>query len=570
MHRKEIFISLIISLFCNISFAQKINQIPDSLKKLSYDDLREKIYNNSNSNFIQIFIYAQSNLLKAKKENDIREIIYGYDLFAEIHSDFDKSIKNSDTAIALAKKKYPKALPYLYSTRGYIFYNKKRLKESLNCFLLTLKDTTNLSRQLQNNVNYSIGMIRKTQGHNNEAISIYQQCMENALKNNDDNYLRYVLGLAELYHRVNKIDASEEFTNKGMITCKNYNFGNFYLPYFISMRGKNHLQKKRYNKAIIDLKSALSSFQKSNDFSNYAENCFYLGESYSKLNQDDKAIIFYKKVDSIFTAKNDIALLIIPAYNHLIDYYKKHQNYKEAMYYSDQFIKADKVLDENYRYITDKITKNYDIHNVVSSKQTLISSLKKEKISLKSIIVLLFFGIISLLVLLYLNHKKREKEIEKQKQLFETFKKERELQISLNHELTKPISKKASIDNIDETVVSHILDSLQKFEKELRFIEKEYTIEILASEFKTNSNYLSKVINVIKECTFTQYINNLRIEYILEKLETDKKTLNYTIQALSEICGYNSVQTFTRAFTAYTNMKPSNFIKELKYNNLKN
>lgn len=569
MHLKEVFISLIISLFCSISWAQKINKIPDSLKNLSYDNFREKIYNNPNSTFIQNFIYAQSNLLKAKNESNTREIIYGYDLFAEIYTDFDKSIKYSDTAIALANKTYPKALPYLYSTRGYIFYNKKRLKESLNCFLLTIKDTTNLSQQLQNNVNYSIGMIKKTQGDYNEAISIYQKCMKRALKNNDTNYLRYVLGLAELYNRVNKIEASEKFTYKGMSACKNYNFGNFYLPYFISTRGKNYFQKKRYNEAIQDLKSGLRSFQKNNDFSNYAENCFYLGESYSKLNQDDMAITFYKKVDSIFKTKNDISLLIIPAYKSIIDYYKKHRNYKEAMYYSDQFIKADKVLDENYRYITGKITKNYDIQNVVSSKQTLISSLKKEKFSLKSIIVFLFLGIVSLIGLLYVNHKKRQKEIEKQKQLFETFKKERELQISPNPESTKPLPKKTTIDNIDETVVSHILDSLQKFEKELRYIEKEYTIEILASEFKTNSNYLSKVINVIKECTFTQYLNNLRIEYILDKLETDKKTLNYTIQALSEICGYNSVQTFTRAFTAYTNMKPSNFIKELKKNNLR-
>ncbi|WP_431190641.1 AraC family transcriptional regulator [Flavobacterium circumlabens] len=41
------------------------------------------------------------------------------------------------------------------------------------------------------------------------------------------------------------------------------------------------------------------------------------------------------------------------------------------------------------------------------------------------------------------------------------------------------------------------------------------------------------------------------------------------MQALSEICGYNSVQTFTRAFTAYTKMKPSDFIKELKVKNSK-
>ena len=91
---------------------------------------------------------------------------------------------------------------------------------------------------------------------------------------------------------------------------------------------------------------------------------------------------------------------------------------------------------------------------------------------------------------------------------------------------------------------------------------------MLATEFKTNSNYLSKVINEIKGTTFTQYTNMLRIEYILEKLETDKKFSQYTIQALSEFSGYNSVQTFTRAFTYQTKMKPSDFLKELRNRNV--
>lgn len=148
--------------------------------------------------------------------------------------------------------------------------------------------------------------------------------------------------------------------------------------------------------------------------------------------------------------------------------------------------------------------------------------------------------------------------------MFEAYTTEREQQIILTNESLKRVTKKASIDTMDESVVNHILDCLQKFESERRYIEKEYTIEMLATEFKTNSKYLSKVINTVKDTTFTQYINTLRIEYILNQLENDKKTLNYTIQALSEICGFNTVQTFTRAFITYTKMKPSDFIKELK------
>jgi AraC-like DNA-binding protein len=106
------------------------------------------------------------------------------------------------------------------------------------------------------------------------------------------------------------------------------------------------------------------------------------------------------------------------------------------------------------------------------------------------------------------------------------------------------------------------------FEKEKSFLNKDYTIEILASEFNTNSKYLSKVINEIKGSNFAQYLNTLRIEFIIDKLENDKKHLNYKIQALSEISGYNNVLTFSRAFTSHTKMKPSDFIKELKNSNL--
>ena len=124
--------------------------------------------------------------------------------------------------------------------------------------------------------------------------------------------------------------------------------------------------------------------------------------------------------------------------------------------------------------------------------------------------------------------------------------------------------KKSGITNIDENVISQILNYLEQFEKEQWFLNEDYTVEMLASKFKTNSTYLSKIINQIKGCSFTTYINNLRIEFIIEKLENDKKFLLYSIQALSEISGYNNVQTFTRAFTLHTKIKPSEYIKQLK------
>lgn len=559
---KPILLFLILTIYNQNLNAQEIKIIPDSLKKYSYEDFRQKAYENQNNPQLS-YLYSKSNLLKAKKENNDREIIYGYDLFAEVLVDLKKALKYSDTAITIANKKYPKALPYLYFTRGNVFYSKNKLKEASNNFLIASDYKTNLP-DLKNKIEYSIGLIKKTQNNYEEAIPIYEKCVENAQKNEDPNYLRYLLGLAELYNRINKTTLSEEYTNKGIISCKNHELGEFYTPYFISNRGKNYFQRKEYYKAIIDLKNALKSTKKNKDFSNYSENCFYIAECYASLNENENSIEYYKKVDSIFKSKNNISLLTIDAYNKIIDYYKKKNNYKEVLYYSEQFIKADKILDEDYKYITSKISKNYDIQKIISSKQKTISSLNNDKTNSIYIITFLFIGLVLLGFLFYFKNKHKQKEIVKQRELFELYIREKELQKSNVEEQVNTLVKKVSISNIDENVIKSITDSLKKFEKEKLYLNSDLTVDALSIEFKTNSNYLSKVINETKGVNFTQYINTLRIKYIIEKLETDKKYLNYTIQGLSEFSGFNSPQTFTRAFITCTKMNPSEFIKQVK------
>lgn len=553
---------LILTIQFNNLIAQEIKSIPDSLKKYSYQDFQIKTYKNQNNPKL-CYLYSKSNLLKAQKENNYRETIYGYDLFAEVSINLKNALKYSDTAISIAHKKYPKSLPYLYFTRGNIFYGKGKLKEASNCFLIASNYKTNLPT-LKNKIDYSIGLIKKTQGNYKEAIPIYEKCVENSQKNKDPNYLKYILGLAELYHRVNKTQLSEKFTNKGIVSSKNNELGEYLTPYFISNRGKNYFQRKQYDKAIMNLKSSLKFIEKNDDFSNFSENSYYIAECYTSIKDYENALKYYKKVDSIFKSKKNISLLTIDAYNKIIEYYKKEKNYKELLYYTEQFIKADKILDEDYKYITSKVSKSYDIQKVISSKQKTISALNNDKTNSKYIIITLIIGLVLLGGVFYFKNKQKQKEIIKQREFFESYIREEELHKNSIEEHANSLVKKTSISNIDENVVKNIMDSLNKFEKEKLYLNSDLTVDALALEFKTNSNYLSKIINETKGVSFTQYINTLRIKYIIEKLETDKKYLNYTIQGLSELSGFNSSQTFTRAFINCTKMNPSEFIKQIK------
>lgn len=465
MKRYRSLIYLLISCVCH---SQSINILPDSLKELSYKDLDSKLLDNRKK-LKNSYIYAKAILLKAKEEDNINEIINGYSLLGYESNNFSINLKFSDSAIKTAKDRNQEQLAYLFYTRGNIYYGEKKLKNALNCFLRANEWSKIYSNRMINQINYSIGLIKNTQGNYDEAICIYKKCEENSKKYKNSNYPLYILGLSELYNKINNIELSEKYIQKGITSCKEYEDGESYLPYFFSNRGKNYLKKHQYQKAIQYLKGNLNTIKKNNDFSNYAENNFFIGECYWNLNKRDKAIEYYKKVDSVFSVKKDIYLQTIPTYNRLIEYYKKKQNYKDVLFYTEQFIKADKVLDENYKYLTNKIAKKYDIQNIIASKQEVVLSLKKDNSFSNSIIKILFIAVIFIFSLFYINNKKRNAEIINQKKLFEEYKREREQQLindsKLNQIAIERVKKK-TIENIDENVVAHILNCLKQFEEE--------------------------------------------------------------------------------------------------------
>ena len=74
---------------------------------------------------------------------------------------------------------------------------------------------------------------------------------------------------------------------------------------------------------------------------------------------------------------------------------------------------------------------------------------------------------------------------------------------------------------------------------------------------------MSIVINQTYNKSVVQYINDLRIEYVILKLKEDQKFRKYTIKAIAIEIGFNTDQAFSKAFHKKTGIFPSSFIKEL-------
>lgn len=122
----------------------------------------------------------------------------------------------------------------------------------------------------------------------------------------------------------------------------------------------------------------------------------------------------------------------------------------------------------------------------------------------------------------------------------------------------KPLPK------ISDEKIKIILKQLHTFEQGKLYLKPNMSLAFLASHLNTNVNSLSHTINRFKNQNFNDYINGLRIDYIIEKLQNDKNYLNFKISYLSEECGFSSHSLFSSAFKKKLNISPSNFIEFLK------
>lgn len=124
----------------------------------------------------------------------------------------------------------------------------------------------------------------------------------------------------------------------------------------------------------------------------------------------------------------------------------------------------------------------------------------------------------------------------------------------------------------DNTTISDnekkLLNQLSTFEEDKGFLENGITLNSLAKKLETNSSYLSKVINQVLNKNFSNYINDLRIEYAVVELQQNTQLRVYSVNGMAEEFGYNTAESFSKAFKRKTGIYPSYFIKKLKEENI--
>ena len=223
--------------------------------------------------------------------------------------------------------------------------------------------------------------------------------------------------------------------------------------------------------------------------------------------------------------------------------------------YINRLLAADRVLEKNYKYLSTKIHKEYNTQQLQESKEQVENALQKQRYMniIASIVIVLLLVIVAFLTIKFLENRSYRKKYKE----YQSKKAKPKAVYSRNVANPVPL-------DIRPEVVNGILDKMEKFEQEHGYLEKGLKQEKLAIIFESNPKYISKVINHHRNKRSNEYINDLRIDYILERLENERMYKLYDIQSLGEEAGFSTTQHFTRAFLARTGMTVSFFLKKLK------
>ncbi|WP_433991486.1 hypothetical protein U8527_20225 [Kordia algicida OT-1] len=471
--------------------------------------------------------YARILVAKSKKEQDS---IYLFNAYAQcckisnIEGNYELAIQHCDSAITTAKALNNKRfLVEVYLTKGnaivFLGDNKKALENYLYALDIT-KELNAIDFEIVTNAN--IAKIKRRMGFYEEALSIYKKNTLLAEQNDFENKMILInsyMGVGGTFLRLQQPDSTLIYSEKGLQKSLAINDLEGVSYFYIDI-GIAHFIKGNFKTAIEYLQKAEKITKGLNNQNRLTEIYYYIGKSYFELEKYEETISFLKKVETIVEENNEKKDIV---YNppELLGTYLTLSKVYELTDKRDLFLE----YTSKYLQLRDS-NENQDIKVI----KELYETVKKENNSLSSrastlqnrlVYVLLFsifvVGLCAYFFYKFLKAKKQNKII------FD------KLVSKVN---TQKVEKPKPEFNIEDKKVAAILERLDKLEESLFFLNSNCTLQTLAKKVKTNTNYLSKIINKYKQKKFYEYLNDLRIQYVLKRLNEDPKFRKYILLSI--------------------------------------
>ncbi|HEU4496392.1 MAG TPA: AraC family transcriptional regulator [Flavobacterium sp.] len=347
---------------------------------------------------------------------------------------------------------------------------------------------------------------------------------------------------------------------------KSYSRGNLFngnIEYnkalYYSRLAKTEFYRKNYNKAVSYYNAYFNHAVVKEHVFTFQSYCIGLAENYVKLLKPDLALECLSKFDASYTIKPGSEQFYIASLSAYMDAYQQKGNSEKALWFAKRYLAEIKKIEAD-KIKAKTISNVLDVQEVKEKAQKIIDTRNYW------ITILTLSGgclILALVILIRVNKLKTKKRQEQHKEVIELLKKE-----MASNKNQKPIKtpeghqeKMKFLEDFAEC--KQILENFLEIEKNKEYLDPDFKLSSLAKKLETNTAYLSTFFNYYLEKGFHQYLQEKRIEYLLELINTDSVYRRYTVQAISEHVGYKSPSAFSKVFKQYTGISYSAYLKQI-------
>ncbi|MHA7055673.1 helix-turn-helix domain-containing protein [Aquimarina sp. M1] len=537
--------------------------ISDTLQNKTVEELTELIKNSKSDKSI---VYENA-LKKHQNPSENLALVYseiGYHFYKK--EEFGRSITYLNEAIEIAKQNGDEMIlckAYLRQGNAYLqdWKNQKAL-DSYHNVLEMAQEKGDLKNEIIAKSNIVIVLRRMNQL--NKALEDCNELLTFIDKTSfkyGKNHVNVLTIISEVYLDLEKFDSVLKYADIGINISKSLDYHIGIADLYIK-KGTVFYQRKNYNQALNFLYKAEDILTKSgvSKRSNQSINVNYFLASYFYEKKMYEQAIEYLLETVDVLKENDLRKnRVIDAHILLAKSYKEIGDGDASIYW---FSKHQKLQDRFQKNKDETIYKIYDQNTQkLDSKIKKLESKQKKYQKYKGYILAAFLSVLVAMVVILIVHLRKQKAN----------------RIIFNDLVTK-ISKLESKDTttnvavkdavkeivIDDEKIHKVLKGLDKIEQQEYFLSLDCNLRSIAKKVKTNATYLSRIINTYKGKSFHDYINDLRIEYVLKKLKNDKKFRSFSITSIASEIGYKSDNSFTKHFKAKTGLNPSYYIKNIE------
>lgn len=431
-------------------------------------------------------------------------------------------------------------------TAGIVRYDRKEHQEALESYL---KADAYLSRtsdpDASHKLRYAIAQTKYCLGFHEEAIALLRECETYYASRNDRAYLNTLHSLGRCHAQSGRIEEARRLNRLGLSESR-IRGNDAMVSYFEHSEGVNSCLLGDYGAGAALLERVLPEIEARGDFANAAVARFYLGKAAWMRGERGMALSLFEEVHRAFEERSYTRHDVRESYELAFTYHTEAGDAPAAVRQLLRLREADEFLMRNYKHLSRSLAKEYDGRRLVASKQGEVDSLQTRSLLLAA----LCCGVAAY-------GWNRHRVLARSRKKFE------ELLLPAEEQASRVAREPEDVSDLRHELVATALPLLARFEKAQQYRDPEVNVAYLAKLLHTNSKYASRLVAHHTGSMPTDYISGLRVDYVVERLKTDRFFRRFSHDAMAKEAGFGSTTNFNRAFKKRHGMSAYFFAREI-------